>query len=81
MRTKAQAQNFVLLKGELYIKGFDWLLLKYLSFTDNMEVMKQIYEGVFEAHQSGVKMRWLIRRHDYFLPKILRDYIIYSKGC
>ena len=26
--TKAQAQNFVLLEGELYIKGLDGLLLK-----------------------------------------------------
>ena len=29
---KAQAQNFVLLEGELYRKGFDGLLLNCLSF-------------------------------------------------
>ena len=38
-RTKAQAHNFVLLEGELYRKGFDGLLLKFLSFPDSMEVM------------------------------------------
>ena len=43
-RTKAQAQNFVLLEGELYKKGFDGLLLKCLSFPNNMEVMKQVHE-------------------------------------
>ena len=26
-------------------------------------------------------MRWVIRRHSYFWPIILRDYITYSKGC
>ena len=26
-------------------------------------------------------MRWLIRRHDYFLSTILKDCITYSKGC
>ena len=64
--TKARAQNFVLLEGELYIKGFDGLLLKCLSIPDSMKVMKQAHERVCGAHQSGVKMRWLIRRHGYF---------------
>ena len=65
-KTKVQAQNFVLLEGELYIKGFDELLLKCLSFPDSMDVMKQVHEGVCGAHQSRVKMQWLIIRHDYF---------------
>ena len=33
-RTKAQAQNFVILERELYRKGFDGLLLKCLSFPN-----------------------------------------------
>ena len=65
-KTKTQAQNFVLLEGELYRVGLDGLLLKCLSFPNNMEVIKQVQEGFCEAHQYGVKMRWLIRRHDYF---------------
>ena len=78
--TKAQAHNFVLLEEELYIKGFDGLL-KFLSFPDSMEFIKKVHEGVCGAHQSGVMMRSLIRRHNYFWPTILKDYITYSKGC
>ena len=74
---KAQAHN-VVLPGEIYRKGFDGLLLKCLSFPNNMEVMKQVHEGLF---QFGVKMRWLIRRHNYFWPTILKDYITYFKDC
>ena len=77
---KAQSQNFVLMEGELYRKGLDGLLLKFLSFLDNMEVMKQIHEGVYGVHQVEIKIRWLIKRHGYFLPTILRDCINYSKG-
>ena len=61
-KMKAQAQNSVLLEGDLYKKGLDGVLLKCLSFSNNMEVMKQVHEGVCEAYQSGVKIRWLIRR-------------------
>ena len=40
LRVKIQAQNFVILERELYRKGLDGLLLKCLSFPDNMKVMK-----------------------------------------
>ena len=68
------------MEGELYKKGLDGLLLKCLSFPDSMEVMKQVHEGVYGAHQVGIKMRWLIRRCDYFWPTIPSDCINYSKG-
>ena len=80
-RVKAQSQNFVLMEGELYKKGLDGLLLRCLSFSDSMEVMKQVHEGVCGARQVGVKMRWLIGRHGYFWLIILSDCINYSKGC
>ena len=75
-RVKAQSQNFVLLEGELYRKGSNELLLRYLSFPDNMEVMRQFCG----AHQVEIKMQWLIMRHGYFWPTILSDCINYSKG-
>ena len=80
-RVKAQSKNFVLMEGELYRKGLDRLLLIFLSFLDSMEVMKQVHEGVCGAHQVGIKIQWLIRRHGYFWPTILSDLINYSKGC
>ena len=80
-RVKAQSQNFVPMERELYIKGLDGLLLRCLSFLDNMEVMKQVHQGVCGAHLVRIKIGWLIRRHDYFWPTILSDCINYSKGC
>ena len=49
--TKAQSHNFIPLEGELYRKGFDGLLLKCLSFLDNMEVMKQVHERLHHLLQ------------------------------
>ena len=65
---------------ELYKNGLDGLLLRSLSFPYSIEVMKQVHEGVYGAHQVGIKMQWLIRRHGYFWPTILSDRINYSKG-
>ena len=69
------------MEGEFYRKGLDWLLLRCLSFLDNIEVMKQVHERVYGAHQARIKMRWLIMRHGNFWPTILSDCINYSKGC
>lgn len=78
---KMKALNFILVEGELYRKGFDGLLLKCVGFPESLEILKQVHEGVCGAHQSGVKMRWLIRRYGYYWPSILKDCIKYSKGC
>ncbi|XP_073137179.1 uncharacterized protein [Henckelia pumila] len=73
--------NYVLVEGDLYRKGMDKLLLRCIGFPKAMEVMKQVHEGVCSAHQSGIKMRWLVRRHGYYWPSMLKDCIRYSKGC
>ena len=78
---KVKALNYVLLEGDIYRKGHDGLLLRCVGFPNAMEIMKQVHEGVCGVQQSGVKMRWLIRRHGYYWPSILRDCIQYSKGC
>ncbi|XP_050207365.1 uncharacterized protein LOC126656791 [Mercurialis annua] len=80
-KVRVRAVNYVLIEDVLYRRGFDNLLLRCLGTTEALEVMKQTHEGVCGAHQSGVKMRWLIRRHGYFWPSILKDCMIFAKGC
>ncbi|BFG30705.1 hypothetical protein CerSpe_169790 [Prunus speciosa] len=43
--------------------------------------MIEVHEGICGAHQVGIKMRWLLRRHGYYWPTILKDCIEYAKGC
>ncbi|XP_050211463.1 uncharacterized protein LOC126661652 [Mercurialis annua] len=62
-KVRVRAVNYVLIEDVLYRRGFDNLLLRCLGTTEALEVMIQTHEGVCGAHQSGVKMRWLIRRY------------------
>ncbi|CAL9012182.1 unnamed protein product [Prunus brigantina] len=43
-------------------------------------IMTESHEGICGTHQSGIKMRWLVRRHDYYWPSILKDYIEYARA-
>ena len=43
--------------------------------------MGEIHEGVCGAHQSAFKIKWMIRRNEYYWPTILEDCFKYFKGC
>ena len=43
--------------------------------------MAEIHEGICGAHQSGIKMKWLIHRYGYYWPKIFKKCIEYAHGC
>ncbi|KAM1815820.1 hypothetical protein ACFX12_000293 [Malus domestica] len=48
---------------------------------DGAQVITEVHEEVCGAHQSGRKMRWLLLRHGYFWPRILKDCIEFARGC
>ncbi|KAM1223354.1 hypothetical protein ACFX2G_043340 [Malus domestica] len=80
-RTRAHATNYVTYQNELYRKGEDGLLLLCLGPQESARAIAEVHEGVCGAHQSGRKMRWLLRRHGYFWLRILKDCIEFARGC
>lgn len=80
-KIKSLARNFVLYKDQLYRKSADDLLLLCMGGSDAMKVMREVHQGICGAHQAGVKMRWLIQRHDYYWPTIVKDCIEFAQSC
>ena len=80
-KTRMRAVHYVIFDKELYKKGQDDLLLRCLGKHEAMLAMAEVHEGICGAHQAGVKMRWMIRRHDFYWPTILTYCIKYAKGC
>ena len=80
-RVRFQATKYVLLREELYYRTIDGVLLKCLGDDEARSLMGEIHEGVCGAHQSAFKMKWTIRRNEYYWPTILEDCFRYFKGC
>jgi len=78
-RIRIQPTKYVLLGDELYYRTIDGILLKCLGDDEAKSLMGEIHEGVCGAHQSAVKMKWMIRRNGYYLPTILEDCFKYFK--
>ena len=76
-----QATKYVLPEGELYYRTIDGILLICLGDDEAKGLMGEIHEGVCGAHQSAFKMKWMIRRNEYYWPTILEDCFKYFKGC
>jgi len=76
-----QATKYVLLEDELYYQTVDGVLLKCLNNKEAKSLMGEIHEGVCGAHQSALKMKWMVRRNGYYWPTILEDCFKYFKGC
>ncbi|CAL8117362.1 unnamed protein product [Prunus armeniaca] len=79
--TRFRARCYLIYQNELYRKGSDGLLLLCPSAEDIKVIMAESHKGICGAHQSGIKMRWLVRRHGYYWPTILKNCIEYTKGC
>ncbi|GKV39170.1 hypothetical protein SLEP1_g46978 [Rubroshorea leprosula] len=80
-KTKMQALNYVLIKDVLYKRGHDELLLRCLGPDESFQMLSDVHDGICGAHHAGIKMRWLIRKHGFFWPSVLKDCIAYAKGC
>ncbi|KAM1169291.1 hypothetical protein ACFX19_031632 [Malus domestica] len=80
-KNRQQATKYVLWAKNLLRKTPDGLLLKCLGQEESMRVMAEVHEGICGAHQAGTKMRWLLRRYDYFWPDMEKDCKSYARGC
>ena len=80
-KARVHATNYVMYQNELYRNGEDGLLLLCLGPQEAAQAVTEVHEGICEAHQSGRKMRWLLRRHGYFWPSVLKDCIEFARGC
>ena len=41
----------------LFKRGVDRILLKCISTKESIQVMAEVHEGIYGAHQSGIKMK------------------------
>ncbi|XP_062013819.1 uncharacterized protein LOC133730203 [Rosa rugosa] len=80
-KTRYLAGHFIIYKEAVYRKSSDDLLLLCIGGQETLEVMRDVHEGICGAHQAGIKMRWLIRRHRFYWPTILKDCIEFAKSC
>jgi hypothetical protein len=70
-----------MLDNTLYRRTIDGLLLKCLGLDQSKIAMREVHEGICGTHQSARKMKWLLRRTEFYWPTMINDCFRYYKGC
>ena len=55
--------------------------VKCLDSDQAKVAMGEVHEGISDTHQSAPKMKWLLRRADFYWPSMISDCFRYYKGC
>jgi hypothetical protein len=56
------------------------MLLKYLSEEQAKVAVGEVHDGICGAHQSTLKMNWLLRRAIFYWLTMMDDCIKYQRG-
>jgi hypothetical protein len=67
------------MSDELYRRIVNDILLKCLGPDDAILAMVEVHEGICGTHQSAPKMKWLLRRSDFYWPNMIADCFKYYK--
>jgi ribonuclease HI len=72
-RMEARTRPYVLIEGELYKCGVCSPLLKCLSRTEGMELMKEIHVGLCGSHIGSRPLLGKVFRQGFYWPKAASD--------
>jgi hypothetical protein len=78
---RRSAFKYMLYNDELYWRTVEDLLLKCLGPDQTRVAMGEVYEGICGIYQSAPKMKWLLRRANFYWPTMMADCFRYYKGC
>jgi hypothetical protein len=57
------------------------VLLKCLGSDQSRIAMGEVHEGICGTHQSAHKIKWLLRRAEFYWSTMINDCFRYYKGC
>jgi ribonuclease HI len=83
-RMEARTRPYVIIEGELYKHGVCSPLLKCLSRTEGMELMKEIHVGLCGSHIGSRPLLGKVFRQGFYCPKAASDaaeLVQKCKGC
>jgi hypothetical protein len=63
----------VIIEGELYKHGVCYPLLKCLSRTEGLELMKEIHAGICGSHIGSRRLLGKLFRQEFYCPKAASD--------
>jgi hypothetical protein len=78
---KMKSNAYVLIYGILFQRNFDGMLLRCLSHSKSIEIMKEIHEGICGGHFAPMVTSHRIIRVGFYWPTLFRDVHAFVRKC
>ena len=65
----------------LYRRSHEGVLIRCISQSEGLEVVKEAYDCICGAHQPGPKLHERVQRLGYYWPTMIADAMTYAKRC
>ena len=79
---RRRAARFIYYKGTLFRRSFDGLFLRCLGEEEAKQALEEAHSGICcDAHQSGPKLHYRIKRMGYYWPTMVQDSMECAKQC
>jgi hypothetical protein len=75
------AKRYTLVEGDLYQRGANGVLMRFITQKDGYELLTEIHGGECSNHDSSRTMVDKAFRHDFYWPTTLQDVIELVKRC
>jgi hypothetical protein len=80
-RMEARTRPYIIIEGELYKHGVCSPLLKCLSRTEGIELMKEIHAGLCGSHIGSRPLLGKVFRQGFYWPKAASDAVDLVQKC
>ncbi|RDX64166.1 hypothetical protein CR513_57313, partial [Mucuna pruriens] len=75
------AVRYIIIRGELYRRGFSFLLLRCIEGEEEHYMIKEVHEGLCSSHIGGRALANKIARANYYWSTLKGDCMEYVKKC
>jgi ribonuclease HI len=70
-RLKHRSSDFTIVKGQLYKKGISQPMLKCITETEGLEILRKVHGGTYESHSGPRVLAAKVIRQGFYWPTII----------
>jgi hypothetical protein len=70
-RLKHRSHDFALVEGQLYIKGINQPMLKCITDTEGIEILREVHSGTCGSHSGPRALAAKVIRQGFYWPAII----------
>jgi hypothetical protein len=79
--TETQGRDFAIVRGQLYKKGISQTMLKCITETEGLEILREVHDGTCGSHSGPRALAAKVIRQGFYWPAIVCTANRITRSC